>query len=255
MNDQFLLVRPMRAGDLLSDVMGQLTLYGQMLNCRFMLMVVDPQQQQEQQTQQVSVEEVVKLEQPAVSGQPSLEQDEQQEMPQLVRRQMGGSIFLGDESYPTNDDLAAVRTEINKLGSNAIRVLVINPHYGEVELAIMAGNEAATVFVVGGDDFESSPSKQVFDANVFMRSSIRFVREEAVAELRDPENVDALIIVDPRPDDFSLYSRHLRHNGLFMLVATNGSSPDVPQPLTGKMTEITPSVYCYFRKAESSHAK
>lgn len=248
MNDQFLLVRPMRNGDLLSDLMGQLTMYGQMLNCRFMLMVVDPSQSQDPEQPEAGP---VQLEQPDTQEQQALPVD----MPPVVRRQMGSAIFLADQRYPTNDDLAAVRSEISKLGSQAIRVLLINPHYGETELAILAANEEATVFSVGGMDFESSTDKQVFDTNVSMRKSIRFVREEAVAELRDPENVDALILVNPNPDDFAIYSRHLRHNGLFMLVATNGSSPDVPDQLAGKMTELTPSVHVYYRKPENGHAK
>lgn len=248
MNDQFLLVRPMRGGDLLSDLMGELTSYGQMLNCRFLLMVVDPNQSQE--TQQ-SAAAPVQLQRPAAPEQDELPVD----MPPVVRRQMGSTIFLADPQYPTNDDLAAIRVEISRMGNRAIRVLLINPRYGEVELAVMAGNEQATVFSVGDADFEESTAKQVYDTNVMMRKSVRFVREESVAELRDPENVDALVLVDPKPDDFALYSRHLRHNGLFMLVATNGSSPDVPETLAGKMTELTPSVHAYYRKAENGHAQ
>lgn len=246
MSDRFLLVRPLRKGDLLSDLVTSIDEFGAALNCRFVLTIAE--------TGGDDAPESPAEEEP-IANSPEGEPSAPLGPHQIVRRQAGASIFAAHPLYPTNDDLAAVRVEVGKLDRKPGRVLVVNGRYGEVELMASVGNPALTVYSTF--DAENNSPEEMIRREIFKQNApnVRTIAVATFLTLEDNQNVEALILVDPQPGDFEIYSRHLRHDGLLLLVSTNGASPDRPELLADKLTELTPCVLSYYRRAETGHAK
>ncbi len=166
--------------------------------------------------------------------------------PDLTKRQLGAITFLAAPLYPTSDDLNAVRNEVAKLGSDEISVLIVNPHYGEYAIPTLLANNSANLFCAHDLEFVEELA-QVFQTNLGAVDQIRLIDADKVSGL-DDQGVNVLILVDSPVTEFAKYSRHLRYGGLLILATTNGSSPDKPEPLLGRLTDITNSVSIMYRK-------
>lgn len=233
----------------MADLVNSIDEYGRALGCRFVLMVADTSGDDE-------VALPPELEAIEEAPEPEEPQEPDSEL-QVIRRQAGQCIFIGDRNFPSNDDLAAIRSEIGKMGRTSGSILVTNANYGEVELMASVANELATIFSVYNADDLSELEKQrmmVFDHNTRTTSNIRKVPEASILTVKDNQNLEALVLLDPKPGDFKLYSRHLKHGGLLMIVSTSGSPPDRPEALADKFRELTPCVLAHYRKVETGDA-
>ncbi len=247
MSDRFLFVRPLKPGDLLADLVNSIDDYGRLLGCRFVLMVADTGGEEQPQEQEAAIEEEPEVE---------AEEEASDDGLRVVRRQTGSCIFVGDPLFPSNDDLAAIRSEIGKMGQQAATILAVNSNYGEVELMANVANESATIYSTFNADDESKEEEQrrmIFDHNTKIAGDkIRKVPLANLLGVRENQNIEVLILIDPKPGDFEAFSRHLKHGGLLMLVSTTGAPPDRPEVLADKFRELTPCVLTHYRQVDNA---
>lgn len=161
-----------------------------------------------------------------------------------ITRRMFCNIAMIAAKYPTNDDLYAIRNEIAGLGKNDLRVLIVNPGIGEYVISILGASQTAQIFCAS-DGTEPDAIREVFAANTHLMANVHRVQKVDVAGV-SPQGLDAVILVDPLPDDFGNFAKHCRIGGFVAFCTTNGSTPDFPdRPL--RLKTLTQSVAVVYR--------
>lgn len=161
-----------------------------------------------------------------------------------ITRRMFCNIAMISAEYPTNDDLYAIRNEIAGLGKNDLRILIVNPGYGEYVISVLGASQTAQIFCAT-DGTEPDAIREVFAANTHLMANVHRVQKVDVAGV-SPQGLDAVILVDPLPDDFGSFAKHCRIGGFVAFCTTNGSTPDFPEkPL--RLKTLTQSVSVVYR--------
>lgn len=236
---KFLFVSTVHPGDDLSDIKEAVTEIANRFACRCVFWIGTIVGQDETQPE------------PVHEQRPATNNHQSAVLPAgLSRRRVGGKTIVAGENYPEPDDLTAVTLAIRAALPTAGTVMLINPNYGEYAIAAYQGCPSGSV-VYCISDMAFMNRIPIFSQNIApYDGGIRVVNEQQIEGV-DSQQVDALIFVDPRPDDFARYSKHLRYGGILILASTNGASPDLPEKIAHRCTKQTDGVFICHRRQDA----